>query len=189
MFKEKISIKPQDILILLKLLAHPERTFRMIDMAYEIGISQSEVSQGLERLRIARLVDSEKKRVHSSAAFELLVYGVKYFFPVRPGPWLAGIPTAHSAAPFLNKIMASPQERYVWPYSEGEVKGQSIEPLYPSVPKAAKFDPKLYELLAIVDALRVGRAREQKFAQAELKKRVFVSENKDGRNEKNTELR
>ena len=49
-------------------------------------------------------------------------------------------------------------------------------PLYPSVPEAALKDEKLHELLALVDALRVGRAREKELAIRELKKRLGLGE-------------
>jgi len=49
-------------------------------------------------------------------------------------------------------------------------------PLYPSVPEAANKDEKLYELLALADALRVGRAREKELAIVELKKRLGIGE-------------
>ena len=35
-------------------------------------------------------------------------------------------------------------------------------PLYKNVPTAARRDPKLYELLALVDAIRDGRARDER---------------------------
>ena len=41
-----------------------------------------------------------------------------------------------------------------------------------SVPGAARSSPKLYELLALIDTLRVGRARERKLAEEELKRRL-----------------
>jgi hypothetical protein len=44
-------------------------------------------------------------------------------------------------------------------------------PLYSSVPEAALRDTKLHELLALTDALRVGRAREREIAIFELNKR------------------
>ena len=47
-----------------------------------------------------------------------------------------------------------------------------IDPLYPSVPAAAAEDPRLHELLALADALRVGRARERSMARTELTKRL-----------------
>lgn len=46
-------------------------------------------------------------------------------------------------------------------------------PLYPSVTKAVQNDPKLHELIALVDALRVGRAREKEIAIKELKARIL----------------
>jgi hypothetical protein len=63
-------------------------------------------------------------------------------------------------------------EAYVWPYPEGKSRGQSIRPLYPTVPKAVGSDPKLHELLALVDAIRIGKARERNIAAEEIKKRM-----------------
>jgi hypothetical protein len=64
----------------------------------------------------------------------------------------------------------------VWPYGHGKLRGHSIVPLYPSVPEAATKDPKLHELLALVDALRVGKAREREIAICELKKHFRLEE-------------
>ena len=105
-----------------------------------------------------------------SALEEFLIHGLKYVFPAEPGPLSRGVPTAHSAAPLSKKIISN--EPYVWPDADGDVRGQAIEPLYPSAPQAAKKDAKLYELLTLVDALRVGRVREQKLAAQELIKRI-----------------
>jgi hypothetical protein len=60
----------------------------------------------------------------------------------------------------------------VWPYADGPVRGYSFAPLHKNVPQAALEDSKLYELLALVDALRDGRAREREMAGRELKKRL-----------------
>ena len=43
---------------------------------------------------------------------------------------------------------------------------------YSSVPAACRVDPKLYELLALVDAIRDGRARERKIAIKEVQSRI-----------------
>jgi hypothetical protein len=189
MRREKASLKGQDVLLLLKLLTNEGKSQRMVELAYELGISQSEISQGLERLRVAHLVDSEKKLPLRGAAFELIVYGLKYFFPVSPGPLVSGIPTAHSTKPLSEIIVSNEQEKYVWPDGEGEVRGQAIEPLYHSVPKAVKHDKKLYELLAIVDSLRFGRAREQKIAKEELKKRILTPNKEELRRARQAEVR
>lgn len=60
----------------------------------------------------------------------------------------------------------------VWSDPEGNVRGTAVEPLHPAVPAAARADAVLYELLALVDTLRVGRARERKLAEAELIQRL-----------------
>lgn len=57
----------------------------------------------------------------------------------------------------------------------GKIKGQAIAPLFKSVPVAAKADPKLYELLALVDAVRIGSLRKTQLA-AQLLEKEFVYE-------------
>ena len=104
-----------------------------------------------------------------SALMEFIQYGLRYVFPQQPGAVVRGVPTAHSAPPLMDLIQS--QEAYVWPYSKGEVRGHSIAPLYSSTPEAALKDEKLYELLALVDAVRMGRSRERELALIELKKR------------------
>jgi hypothetical protein len=71
-------------------------------------------------------------------------------------------------------VIASPSEVYVWPDPQGVVRGQAIAPLYRSVPQAAKNDPELYALLSLIDALRVGRVREQRLAVSELENRLLT---------------
>jgi len=52
----------------------------------------------------------------------------------------------------------------VWPHPKGTVRGTTLLPLYQKLPEAALDSPELYELLALFDALRIGRARERKLA-------------------------
>jgi hypothetical protein len=170
------GLRPQDIVILLKILAREGSPWRQLDLAYELGLSQSEVTHGLERCMKSGLIEPSKRTPLKSALAELLIHGLKYVFPAQPGPVCRGLPTAHSAKPLVGKIVAGAADQYVWPYAEGETRGQSIQPLYPSVPEAAKKDPKLHELLALIDAIRVGRAREKKLATEELLKRLKDNE-------------
>ncbi|MGC1646779.1 MAG: hypothetical protein WA741_13190 [Candidatus Sulfotelmatobacter sp.] len=60
----------------------------------------------------------------------------------------------------------------VWPNPAGLVRGIAFSPLYKNVPQAALRDPQLYELLALVDAIREGRAREREIAIRELTVRI-----------------
>ena len=165
------QMKPQDILLLLRILRLKKETWTQLPMAEALGMSQSEVSEAVKRCKYAGLLDSKGKTVMRQALMDFLEYGIKYVFPQKPGPIVRGIPTAHSAPPLNDTIVSN--EAYVWPHAKGSVRGQSILPLYASVPFAALRDTELYELLAMVDALRVGRSRERALALEELKKRIL----------------
>lgn len=166
------GIKPQDIVLLLKLVVLGEERWRHLDLVAALGLSQTEVSFSLNRCRTVGFLDSTKRRVMKGALLEFLVHGLKYVFPARPGPISRGMPTAHSAAPLAGRIVSGEGDMYVWPSDAGKARGQAIEPLYRSVPLAAGRDRALYELLALVDAVRAGRAREQAMAVQELERRL-----------------
>jgi hypothetical protein len=60
----------------------------------------------------------------------------------------------------------------VWPWHDGNTRSARLEPLYKRVPYAALRDPALYQLLALVDAIRDGRARERNMAERDLVHRL-----------------
>ena len=168
-------LKPQDILVLLKILTWEGRAKWMgIELARELGLSPFDISVGLERSRHAGLLDPSKRKVIKSALLEFLVHGLKYVYPAQPGAFCRGVPTAHSAPPLAAKIVAGEHDSFVWPTEDGNRRGQTIPPLCKSAPRAAQKDPVLYELLALVDAIRVGRAREREMAIRELTKRFAL---------------
>jgi hypothetical protein len=59
--------------------------------------------------------------------------------------------------------------------TEGHEKGQSVKPLFKSVPKAVLNDERLYAYLALIDAIRVGNPREANLA-AELFEQRLMSD-------------
>jgi predicted transcriptional regulator len=166
--KKHNGMRPQDLVILLKIIAKGDEAWIMKDIAYELGISNSEVSESLNRSVIAGLIASDKKRVMRIALLEFLKFGLKYVYPQRPSGLVRGVATAHSAEPLVNLIQS--EETYVWPYAKGNKRGFSIEPLHNNVPEAVLKDNKLHELLALVDAIRVGNVREQIIAIQELER-------------------
>lgn len=163
-------MRPQDIVVLLKLLCEENGSWNQLSLAKSLFMSQSEISESLARSKYAHLLYDNGKRVARQTLIELLRYGVPYVFPQQPGAVVRGIPTAHSAKPLREHIHSS--EHYVWPYAKGHMRGHGIQPLYSSVVQAVEFDPLLYELLALVDALRVGKAREKSLALEMLNQRV-----------------
>ncbi|AOF85278.1 hypothetical protein BSY239_2214 [Hydrogenophaga sp. RAC07] len=102
-------------------------------------------------------------RVHAQALAEFTLHGAKYAFPGVRLPLAVGVPTSHSAPAFAG-VFAPGGTDFVWPHPNGSARGVGVEPLHPSVPFAAMQDGKLYEMLALFDALRVGKARERNMA-------------------------
>ncbi len=102
-------------------------------------------------------------RPHAHNLTEFALHGAKYAFPGVRLPLAVGVPTSHSAPAFAG-VFAPGGTDFVWPHPNGSVRGVGVEPLHPSVPFAAMKDAKLYELLALFDALRVGKARERGMA-------------------------
>jgi DNA-binding transcriptional ArsR family regulator len=171
MVQLKNNLKPQDVVILLKIIALGNDNWFHHTLALDLGMSQSEVTQSLNRSKYAGLIDATRKKVNRLAFNEFVLHGLSYVFPQQPGPLVRGVLTAHSAEP-LNKIITS-NEKYVWPYAKGLERGQSIQPLFNTVVEAALKDHKLYELLTLVDALRVGKVREKELAKKELAVRIL----------------
>lgn len=170
-------MKPQDVLLLLKIASLNSKPWKQKEIAEALFMSQSEISESVSRSKYAGLLDPKGKNVMKLALMEFIQYGLRYVFPQKPGPVVRGITTAHSASPIKEHIQST--ENYVWPYGKGTVRGHSIIPLYPSVPEAALNDKKLYELLVLVDALRVGRAREKEIAIQELNLRLLGTTNNE----------
>ncbi len=168
--KKHSGMRPQDIVILLKIATLKDKSWLMKDIAYSLFISASEVSESINRSMIAGLIAADKKTLMKEALLEFLQYGIKYTYPQRPGAITRGIATAFSALP-LSELINS-EEAVIWPFAEGNVRGQAIEPLHPSVPKACLHDQELYKLLALTDALRIGKSREQGYAINEIRERI-----------------
>lgn len=166
------TLKPQDILVLLKVHLWAKSEWTYNQLALSLDMSASEVHAATTRADISRLYDKESKKVRTQALQEFLVHGLRYVFPGQPGAISRGIPTAHSAEPLKSMLVVDSADVYVWPTATGVERGQGIEPLYRSVPSAALKDKALYELLSLLDALRVGRVREQRLAATELSQRL-----------------
>lgn len=171
MKSEQVMMRPHDITVLLKIISYGTEPWLQKPMATELVISQSELSKSIVRSKNAGLLDESGRKVRRLALMDFLENGIAYVFPQHPGSMVRGIATSHSASPLKEQIQSD--ENYVWPSAKGKMKGQAIMPLYKTLPEAALKDAKLYEMLALVDAIRVGSARERKLAISELKKRVL----------------
>ncbi len=168
--KKHSGMRPHDIAILLKIACKGEQAWFMKDLAYELGISASEISESINRSVIAGLISNDKRSLNKLSLLDFLRYGLRHVYPQRPGSLVRGIPTAHSAPP-LNEVILS-EEHFVWQSANGNMRGQAIEPLHSNTPEACQKDEKYYEVMALLDAIRVGKAREQKLAFDMLTQRI-----------------
>lgn len=169
-------LKSQDILVLLKLCGYGFKP-SYGEIAREIGISQSEAHAAVKRLKRARLLHGPEMggRPNISATEEFLIHGLKYLFPAEHSSFVRGMPTSYAAEP-LNQLISQGKDPIpVWPSPDGDVRGIGLIPLHKSVPLAAKRDPLLYSRLALIDAIRDGRARERNLAEKELIKSLEQS--------------
>ena len=169
-----MNLKPQDVVVALKLCAYPDARPAMSVIANDLGLSPSEVHGAIGRLRASRLLHGPnlKDRPNISALEEFLIHGLKYAFPAEHGEVTRGIPTSYAAEPLKSEVSTSNDLPLVWPWHEGNTRGIGLEPLYRTVPQAALHDSKLYQFLALVDAIRDGRARERKLAERDLVQRL-----------------
>ena len=170
-----MTLKPQDILVALKLVVIGSAPWTYNWLATELGMSAAEVHAAVKRLLTAQLIVKQEKSLLPSLTNleEFLVFGLRHVFVADWGQVTSGIPTLHGAPPLRDKIAASSSPIPVWPDPDGETEGISFSPLYKSVTKAAKTDPALYELLVLVDGLRAGSSHERALAAAELHHRFY----------------
>ena len=183
-----MALHPQDVVVVLKTLVHRGKKWTYAELGKDLLMSASQVFRSIDRAEAARLLMSAPvfpgasgagegvplalMLPHNSNLKEFLIHGVKYAFPVeRSGP-TRGTPTAEAAPP-LNQILAQDFPfPPVWPDPAGLYRGIAFSPLHKTVPQAAIRDPPLYDLLALLDAIREGRARAREIAIRELRARI-----------------
>jgi len=152
-------LKPQDILVLLKLLTLRKQSWSYAWLGVQLGMSPSQLHASVKRILKSQLAVTRGDTVVPNGCLFTLV-----FCKPEKGEITRGMPTAY-AAPFLMKnFHASSDLPPVWPDKDGNVRGEAFSPIYKLAPRAAQMDDELYELLAIVDAIRGGKARERKLA-------------------------
>lgn len=164
------GMRPQDIVVLLKIVSKGGIKWFNKDLAQELFLSQSEISESINRSKIAGLLNQSGNKVHTHALLEFIQFGLQYVFPVIPEGPAKGLATAHSH-PIINSEFAG-DPIYVWPDIAGNAYGLSITPFYKDVVKAVKIDARLYEMLALIDVLRIGRVREIKRSRELLKEMI-----------------
>lgn len=179
-------MKSQDMVILLKLAsledseqengpqsAHHgavtgEDPYSVRGLEAAVGISKTEVSASINRSLNSGIAVKDRKtgrpKANRRQVLEFIIHGIRYVFPVKPGAMQRGLPTAFAAPVLRESLHSAGSLISVWPYAHGREMGQSVEPLFKTVPEAAERDERLYAYLALVDAIRLGNSREANLA-------------------------
>jgi len=173
-------LKPQDILVLVRLLIARKRqeVVSYPQLSLWTGLSASETHAAVKRATACGLLTGIQANGAGTfpwspapaACQEFLLHGLKYVFPLETGAVQRGIPTGTSA-PGMNEGAQSLLEgdAWVWPHAEGTEKGIGIVPLYRTVPQVVGADTMLHQALAALDLLRCPSHRPRRLGEDWLK--------------------
>lgn len=174
-------LKPQDIVICLKLLQYGRDggapTYS--ELSNFLKMSQSEAHGAVQRaLRVGLL--SKPPGLQRSMPVpvrqplgDFLIGGLKYVWPTKIGGLGRGMPTGTSVFVIAQEMdVAEPEIPTVWPFASGSQRGETVEPLYPKCPDICANDPILHEWLALIDVLRLKTGREAKLAEHVIRNRL-----------------
>ncbi|MCK6376873.1 MAG: hypothetical protein L6Q69_22625 [Zoogloea sp.] len=147
-----MDLKPQDLLVLLKVAANPSQRWTYAALGKALAMSASETHASVKRAVVSGLAVAPARGEWSPIRpnlLEFILHGVRYVWPATQGTVKRGVPTSIGMEPLAGRMMVAPGE---------------LSPLYKTAPQAALADPALHRLLALLDALRTGRARERALA-------------------------
>lgn len=172
------TLRPFDVAVALRLLLEPEDRYE--PLADALATSTSAVHRGVARLQSAGILRAGSRTIARPALREFILHGVRYAFPPVRGHDVSGMPTAWShpsiAGLLTAEMQADGMRPHVWPDETGTVRGDMLVPLFPSSGKVSKQDPRLYELLAAVDAVRLGSPAVRRLVSDFLAERILWGE-------------
>lgn len=161
-------LRPQDVLVACKLFSLGESEWNYLRLAGSLSISASETHAATERCRAAGVLGTPRGKltVARRKFFELVTVAVPQVYYAVRGPVESGIPTSIYAEPLRGVFPKDPNRPVplIWPSESGGTKGESLLPIYPTMPKAIQHDVVLHKLLALIDVVRVGEAKDRKTA-------------------------
>lgn len=151
-------LRAQDVLAACKLLSlgRARREWTYSALASDLGLSAGEAHNAVDRCRRGGLL-LPSREISAPVLRDLLIVAVPRIFYAQRGEIAAGVVTGTSAPPLRGRFKISKHALpLVWPSEDGVGRrGESVAPVYPTAALAAR-DELVYELLALVDVLRVG---------------------------------
>lgn len=161
------TLRPADLAVAVSIAVSPmasQHTFAQLGET--LGVSTSSAFEAVQRLQRAGLLRPGTREPNRHALRNFLAHGVRCAFPPLLGREVRGVPTAH-AGPELSTQFDSAMP-FVWPDPQGSARGTALTPLFPQATALPERAPAIYNALTLVDALRVGQARERNAALAAL---------------------
>lgn len=158
--KKQDSLKPADLAVALALAVRADApTATYSQLGATLGLSASTIFQAAQRLQAAGLVRPGTREPNRTALLRFAEYGARHAFPPALGRVMRGVPTAHSGPPLRD--LFDDTQAIVWPEADGPERGTALTPLYPNATRLPERAPEVYQALTLIDALRVGQARER----------------------------
>lgn len=165
-----VLLKPLDVVVSIKAAVLEEPRWTIAQMSRYLGMDSAQIFRATRGATAARLLVANPAATRAgylpnrAALLELLVHGLKYMAVPARGRLTRGVPTAHAAPILDHRLIAGDEPPPVWPHPAGTVRGESFEPLHRCVPAASLSDGRFYAAMALVDAIRGGRARDRALA-------------------------
>lgn len=142
----------------------------------QTGISKTQTALALKRCVEIGLARHDRfyevPRVNTKVLLDFIIHGVPYVFHTRYGELTRGIATSFAAPVLEGSLFSSGEHVPVWPDARGKTMGLTVEPLFKTAVLAARRDPEMYAMLALVDAIRLGQPRERHLAIEALRERM-----------------
>ncbi|WP_020409947.1 winged helix-turn-helix domain-containing protein [Hahella ganghwensis] len=192
-------LKPHDIVTALKIgrneqdarlkkvgdLAHLLRNNTVGELAEDLEKGKGDISRSINRLIQLGLIAERRRKaddpavsnrkfysLNRRAMVDLLIGSIRHIFAPEKKGYGRGFPTGWNC-PQIKSPMNPPDMPLVWPTPGGQVQGEYIEPLYPKCPEVAEKDEGLYQLLALIDVVRIGKPRELQYAKELLETKIM----------------
>ena len=175
MIQLPLVLREVDIVVLLGLLRHSAGGWTVRSLAKELGLPSASVQRSLDRLAATPAFDARRRRVSLGACEELFDHALRYLAPATAEGETRGLGTSWAVAPLSEHLALGSELPPVWPDPHGELRGLEVRPLHPAVVPLARADPQMHELLALIDALRMGDTRTRGLAVELLRARIHTS--------------
>lgn len=167
-------MKKVDVYVLISVVVILYKRPKLEHLSELTGLSVSVIHRSLKELKKSKLLVELTNSVEPNFRNieEFLLSGFPYVFAEEKGSLVRGFATGIDGSS-LKKDFVESEYPAVWAHYEGNIKGFEVEPLHKAIPELiakGRMNQELYELLALLDVLRIGQKREVEAAKNHIRK-------------------